>query len=86
EEFKMPNLNELVGKTIDEATKYCDDRSIPHGSPVIVENDGSKTEGTVASIEYTSNVVVTDGTVVVIKVYGAAPTPPPASTPTPPAA
>lgn len=79
EEFKMPDLSSLlIGKNQAEATKFCDERGIPYGTPVIVANDGSKTEGVVAEVEYPRNVVVTDSTIVVIKVYGA---PPVVSTP-----
>lgn len=73
EEYKMPSLDRFVGQPSSEIVRFCDEHGIPYNSPVTVPNDGTKVEGIVAKIEYTSNVVVNDGTIVVIKVYGPPP-------------
>lgn len=67
EDYRMPDLNSaLKGKTIAEAQAYCDARSIPY------KNDGGDTSRTVTEVSYTSNVVVSDSTVVTFVVAKAA--------------
>lgn len=80
EDYKMPSLDFLADKSLEEAKAYCDERKIPYTvSTETVANNGNKTQGNIAQVIYTSNVVVTDSTVVTFKVYGAPPTTPPAS-------